>query len=152
MGTHTHTHTHTHTQYSNKNNCSPSSFSVSPSSLERHLYVKSPTYKLKWWTFKDVHLCSHIQSCKLVYISGVHCHVQLALHFLMLTILLFCHLSPPLPPPVFFLPFALMPTPICLLLYYTFQSTVLLRLKMFYFLFFFLMYYLCEKYYKPIIV
>ena len=40
--------------------------------------------------------------------------------------------------------------PDAVLYYCTFQGTVVLRLKMFYFLCLFLMYYLCEKYYIPI--
>ena len=32
------------------------------------------TFKLR--TFKDVDLSSHVQSRKLVHVSGVHCHVR----------------------------------------------------------------------------
>ena len=47
-----------------------------------------------------------------------------------------------------FLPAHSMPAPVCQLLYRTFQGTV--RLKMFPLFCLFFMYYLCEKYYKPL--
>ena len=47
-----------------------------------------------------------------------------------------------------FLPAHSMPAPVCQLLYRTFQGTV--RLKMFSLFCLFFMYYLCEKYYKPL--
>ena len=143
---------HTHTQYSNKSNCSPFSFSVSSLSLERHLYVTSPTYELscyelsKMWTYVHMEVSLHVWHT----LSHAACppfpnaYDPSALP---------SFTSSPSSSQQLFLPFSLMPAPICQLLYYTFQSTVLLRLKMFaLFCFFFLMYYLCEKYYKPNIV
>ena len=32
------------------------------------------TFKLP--TFKDTNMCMHIESCKLVHVSGVHCHMH----------------------------------------------------------------------------
>ena len=56
------------------------------------------TFKLR--TFEDVNVRSYVQSRKLVHVSGIRCHVQLALCLLLLTILQLYHLPPPLPPPV----------------------------------------------------
>ena len=41
-----------------------------------------------------------LQSRELVHVSGIHCHMQLALLLLLLTILQLYRLPPPLPPPV----------------------------------------------------
>ena len=41
------------------------------------------TYKL--WTFKDANVCSLVQSCKSVHMSGIHCHSR---HHLQVIVLL----------------------------------------------------------------
>ena len=46
--------------------------------------------------------CEHVFVCPImqsVHVSGIHCHGQLALRFLLLMILQLSHLPPPLPPP-----------------------------------------------------
>ena len=41
-----------------------------------NIHSQSPyTRNFKFWTFKDVSLRSHIQSCKFVRVSGIHSHV-----------------------------------------------------------------------------
>ena len=73
---------------------------------------------------------------------------QLALHLLLLIILQPYHLPPPPPPPVSnSLLIHLMPAPVCQLLYCT---PVLFKVLLLFTVTF--MYYLCEKYYKPITV
>ena len=87
------------------------------------------------------------------------CHVWVRLWLAsvswLLMILQLYHLPPPLHPTVskLFLTVHLMSAPVGQLSY----STVLygyqtVKLKMFYFLCLFFMYYMCEKYYKPIII
>ena len=82
--------------------------------------------------------------------------MQLALHLLLLTILQLYRLPPPLPTPVsnsacLFTRCQPLYASCCTgLLYFSRYCTV--RFKMFYFLCLFFMYYLCEKYYKPITV
>ena len=81
--------------------------------------------------------------------------LQLALHLLLVMILQLYHFSPPLPPPIrisscLLTQWQLLYASCCIvLLYFSRYSTA--RLKMFYFVVF-LMYYLCERYYKPFIV
>ena len=75
--------------------------------------------------------------------------LPLALHLLLLTILQFCHLPPPLPPPVsssscLFTHCQPLNASCCIVLLYR-------KIKMSIFCLF-VMYYLCEKYYKPITV
>ena len=82
--------------------------------------------------------------------------MHLALHLQLLTTLQLYHLPPPLPPPgsnsscLFAQCQSLNASCCTVLLCISRCSTA--RLKMFYFLCLLLMYHLCEKYYKPIIV
>ena len=82
--------------------------------------------------------------------------LQLALRLLLLTILQLCHLPPPLPVPAsnsscLFTRCQPLDASCCsVLLYFSRYCTV--RLKTFSFFVCFLMYYLCEKYYKPITI
>ena len=74
--------------------------------------------------------------------------LQLALHLPLLTILQLYHLPPPFPPPV---SNSSPCRPAVVRYYCVFQGNCTIRLKMLNFCFF-LMYYLCEKSYKPITV
>ena len=58
---------------------------------KRH-YSKSPTYEplIKFPTFKDVNVHSHIQSPKLVHRSGLYCHVLYPLQVALLLCTLQC--------------------------------------------------------------
>ena len=107
------------------------------------------TFKLQ--TFKDANVCSHVQSHK------EWVKLQLALHLLLLMILQLYHLPPPLPPPasnsscLFTRCQPLYASCYTVLLYFSRYCTV--RVKMFIFcICLFFMYFLCEKYYKPITV
>ena len=84
--------------------------------------------------------------------------LQLALRLLLLTILQLCHLPPPLPPPVsnsscLFTQCQPLYASCCTVLL-NFSRYCTVRLKMFslFLVSLFFMYYLCEKYYKPITV
>ena len=86
--------------------------------------------------------------------------LQLALRLLLLTILQLYHLPPPLPPPVsnsscLFTRCQPLDATCCTVpLYFSRSCTVRLKMLSSFFVFVFLciMYYLCEKYYKPITV
>ena len=40
--------------------------------IQKVSYIR--TFKLR--TFKDENMHSHVQSCKLVHVSGIHCHMH----------------------------------------------------------------------------
>ena len=81
--------------------------------------------------------------------------LQLILCLLLLTVLQLCHLPPPLPPPsVTLVACSLDASHLhasCCTMLLCFSRYCTVRLKMFHFCLFF-MYYLCDKYYKPITV
>ena len=124
------------------------------------------TFKLR--TFKDANVCSHVQSCKLVHVSGVHCHVRASFTngcaFVYLTVQYCIDYSSTVSlfqaqdvrkqvyksssdvagtatkHQLFFI-----------LLYFSWYCPIRLK-TLSSFLCVFFMYYLCEKYYKPITV
>ena len=66
-----------------------------------HTYhTKTPTYEHSSCELSKTRMCIRMSNHVLVHVSGVHCHMQLALCLLLLTILQLYHLPPPLPPPV----------------------------------------------------
>ena len=58
--------------------CIAYSMQLSAASSDHFVLIQQVPYirTFELWTFKDVNTCLHIQSHKLVHVSGVHCYMR----------------------------------------------------------------------------